>query len=172
MVLLYIMTELTDFKPDEKLYAISKIVLEIAQTALSDEELRFFDTYVSHGPPVEQAENLLVVYSSSIGPELTPTEGGGFSPGQAITTDLTEITIALRECTPGMDNKGRSPSTQELGEYALLTYTHALRIYCALKKARQPNGLLGCITTSPPSAQAIEEQGQRAGWDISITVEL
>lgn len=164
------------FDPDEKLYAATSVILNIAELALesklTEKDREFFNIYVSHGPPVETAEYLLVAYASGMGPTGAVGAEGGTIPGQMIVADIAEITVSLRECTPGLDFKGREPTTQELDDYARMTYLHALAIYCALKKERKPNGRLGCLFTTSPIAQAIEEQGQRAGWDITLGVEL
>jgi len=167
VVLLYIMTTLAD----TVVYDIVRGVLTVAQSAFTAKELNEFESYVSHGPADEGCCALLVAYPKNFYPGFGNTENRDFRT-YVYTTD---IVISLRECPPKMGPNGEAPTPEENDEYAELASTHAFKIVkaliCAKKEGRlMPNGI--CDFAEPPSAELMEEMGQCAGWDISLTVQL
>jgi hypothetical protein len=174
VVLLYIMTVLL---PDV-IYTTTANVLAAAQSAFTPKEIRDFDSYISHGPAAEGCCKLLVAYADDISSEIVQTRTSNNSNSikdTGIYVYTTDITISLRECPPSMGLNGEQPDPDAIDAYAKLTYTHVWKIIAAIICARRAGTLLAggtCMFNTAPSAQMIEEQGNCAGWDIKMTVEL
>ena len=167
MVLLYVMTLLAD----TVIYDIVSGILTAAQGAFSAKELRELESYISHGPAAEDCCSLLVAYPTRVYPGF----GNETSKDFRTYVYLVDIIISLRECPPPMGPNGEAPIPEENDSYAELASTHAFKIVKALILANKAGSLMPngeCDFTIPPSAEIIEEQGQCAGWDITMTVQL
>lgn len=170
MVLLYTMSTILP----TVVYDASANILNAALKAFTPQEQNLLESYVSHGPAAEGCCSLLISYASNIRATLgTGETNSGVDFGIYIW--VTDITVSLRECPPGMDNSGNSPSPEENDDYAKKTYTHAWKIVQNIISARAQGKLVPggtCTFSTPPFAQLIEDQGNCAGWDIDMTVEL
>lgn len=156
---------------DTVVYDIVSRILTAAQGAFTAKELNLLESYVSHGPAAEDCCALLVAYPTSFYPGFGNEEKRDFRT----YVYLVDIVVSIRECPPSMGQDGSAPSPEENDEYAELASTHAFKIVKAIIKANKAGSLMPngeCDFTAPPSAQIIEEQGQCAGWDISMTVQL
>lgn len=168
MVLLYVMTVLAD----TVVYDIVSRILTAAQGAFTAKELKEFESYVSHGRAAEDCCSLLVAYPTRFYPGFGITDSGQDMRAYAYVVD---VTVSLRECPPSVGPNGEPPSPKANDAYAELSASHAFRIVKALNCARRDGSLMPngeCDFTVPPSAEIVEELGQCAGWDISLTAGL
>lgn len=150
------------------LFTITEEILRISKSKFTDQELKYFNFFISHGVPPEERNNFIAAYASNIYP--FSSGGEGVSPSALITIPVTDVTVSIRTCTPVIEDK-QYPTPAEYTKYAESAYISVFKIYCAIEDARR-NGNLKCVLTSPPTAQAVEEQGGLAGWDITVTVEV
>ncbi len=156
---------------DTVVYDIVSGILTASQGAFTPKELKDLDSYISHGPAAEDCCSLLVAYPT----RFYPGFGNDIQRDFRTYVYLLDVVVSLRECPPPIHADGSAPAPEENDYYAQVASTHAFKIVQALVLADKagtlmPNG--GCDFTQPPSAEIIEEQGQCAGWDITLTVQL